>query len=287
MDLSEIDFSDFTITIVGLGLIGGSFAIALRELNPRKLLAIDIDEGVIKTAENMGIIDKGYIDPKIPLEKSDIVITCIYPNLTVKFVNDNMDNFKSGAIITDTAGIKEKLIEEIYTCIREDIDFIGGHPMAGRESKGLAYASKDIFNNANYLITPTDKNKKENIDNIEKLIKAIGFKNIVKLGPRQHDEIIAFTSHLPHIMASALINSDSRRDTKFFVAGSYRDATRVAKINSELWTELIMDNRNNTLKQIEIFENSIADFKKAIISNDKDSLKALFKKGCQKREELI
>lgn len=285
--MSEIDFSDFTITIVGLGLIGGSFAIALRELNPRKLLAIDIDEGVIKTAENMGIIDKGYIDPKIPLEKSDIVITCIYPNLTVKFVNDNMDNFKSGAIITDTAGIKEKLIEEIYTCIREDIDFIGGHPMAGRESKGLAYASKDIFNNANYLITPTDKNKKENIDNIEKLIKAIGFKNIVKLGPRQHDEIIAFTSHLPHIMASALINSDSRRDTKFFVAGSYRDATRVAKINSELWTELIMDNRNNTLKQIEIFENSIADFKKAIISNDKDSLKALFKKGCQKREELI
>ncbi|MCT4564421.1 MAG: prephenate dehydrogenase [Maledivibacter sp.] len=287
MDLSEIDFSDFTITIVGLGLIGGSFAIALRELNPKKLLAIDIDEGVIKTAENMGIIDKGYIDPKIPLEKSDIVITCIYPNLTVKFINDNMDNFKSGAIITDTAGIKEKLIEEIYTCIREDIDFIGGHPMAGRESKGLAYASKDIFNNANYLITPTDKNKKENIDNIEKLIKAIGFKNIVKLGPRQHDEIIAFTSHLPHIMASALINSDSRRDTKFFVAGSYRDATRVAKINSELWTELIMDNRNNTLKQIEIFENSIADFKKAIISNDKDSLKALFKKGCQKREELI
>lgn len=280
--MSEIDFSDFTITIVGLGLIGGSFAIALRELNPKKLLAIDIDEGVIKTAENMGIIDKGYIDPKIPLEKSDIVITCIYPNLTVKFINDNMDNFKSGAIITDTAGIKEKLIEEIYTCIREDIDFIGGHPMAGRESKGLAYASKDIFNNANYLITPTDKNKKENIDNIEKLIKAIGFKNIVKLGPRQHDEIIAFTSHLPHIMASALINSDSRRDTKFFVAGSYKDATRVAKINSELWTELIMDNRNNTLKQIEIFENSIADFKKAIISNDKDSLKALFKKGCQK-----
>lgn len=287
MALSEIDFNDFNITIIGLGLIGGSFAIALRELNPKKLWAVDIDENAIKTAEDRGIIDKGYTNPKIPLEKSDIVITCIYPNLTVKFIKDNMEKFKSGAIITDTAGIKEKLIKDIYTCIREDIDFIGGHPMAGRESKGLAYATKGIFNDANYLITPTDKNKKENIEKIEKLIMAIGFKNIVKLSPRQHDEIIAFTSHLPHIMASALINSDSRRDTKFFVAGSYKDATRVAKINSELWTELIMDNRDNTLKQIEVFENSIANFKKAIISNDKECLKALFKKGCQKREELI
>jgi len=277
---------DFNITIVGLGLIGGSFAMALKELNPKNLWAIDIDEEVIKIAEEKKIIDKGYINPEIPLKNSDIVITCIYPNLTVKFIKNNINNFKSGAIITDTAGIKEKLIQDIYTFIRDDIDFIGGHPMAGRESKGLEYATKDIFNNSNYLITPTDKNKKENIERIEELVRAIGFKNIVKIDPGQHDEIIAFTSHLPHIMASALINSDSRCDTKFFIAGSYKDATRVAKINWELWTELIMDNRDNTLEQIEIFEKSIADFKKAIMNNDKDRLKALFQKGSQKREEL-
>lgn len=278
---------DFNITIVGLGLIGGSFAMALKELNPKNLWAIDIDEEAIKTAEKMGIIDKGYTDPETPLKKSDIVIICIYPNLTVKFIKDNMENFKSGAIITDTAGIKEKLIEEIYTSIREDVDFIGGHPMAGRESKGLGYATKDIFNNANYLITPTDKNKEENIKRIEELVKAIGFKSIVSLNPSHHDEIIAFTSHLPHIMASALIISDNRSDTKFFVAGSYRDATRVAKINADLWTELIMDNRDNTLEQIEVFENSIANFKRAIMNNDKENLKLLFRKGSQKREELI
>lgn len=278
---------DFNITIVGLGLIGGSFAMALKELNPKNLWAIDINEETIKTAEEMKIIDKGYTDPEIPLKKSDIVITCIYPNLTLQFIKDNMDNFKPGAIITDTAGIKEKLIEEIYESIREDVDFIGGHPMAGRESKGLGYATKDIFNNANYLITPTDKNIEENIEIIEELVRTIGFKNIVRLDPREHDKIIAFTSHLPHIMASALITSDSRCDTKFFVAGSYRDATRVAKINADLWTELIMDNRDNTLEQIEVFENSIANFKRAIMNNDRESLKSLFRKGSQKREELI
>lgn len=159
--------------------------------------------------------------------------------------------------------------------------------MAGRESKGLGYATKDIFNNANYLITPTDKNKEENIKIVEELVRAIGFKNIVRLDSKQHDEIIAFTSHLPHIVASALINSDSRNDTKFFVAGGYKDATRVARINEELWAELIMDNCNNNLKQIEIFEKSIANFKRAIMNNDRESLKILFRKGSQKREELI
>lgn len=279
--------ADFNITIVGLGLIGGSFAMAIKELNPKNLWAIDIDEKAIKAAEEMKIIDKGYINPEIPLKKSDVVITCIYPNLTVKFIKDNMENFKPGAIITDTAGIKEKLIEEIYSFIRDDVDFIGGHPMAGRESKGLGYATKDIFNNANYLITPTDKNKNENIEKIEEIIRAIGFKNIVKIDSKEHDEIIAFTSHLPHIVASALVNSDDKNDTKFFVAGGYKDATRVARINEELWAELIMDNHSNNLKQIEIFENSIANFKKAIMNNDRESLKALFRKGSKKREELI
>lgn len=278
---------DFNITIVGLGLIGGSFAMALKELNPKNLWAVDIDKDAIRTAEEKKIIDKGYIEPETPLKKSDIVITCIYPNLTVKFIKDNIDNFKPGSIITDTAGIKEKLINEIDTFLRGDVDFIGGHPMAGRESKGLEYATKDIFDGANYLITPTAKNKVKNIEKVEKLVRSIGFKNIVKLDPKEHDEIIAFTSHLPHILASALINSDSRHDTKFFVAGSYKDATRVARINCELWTELIMDNRDNTLEQIEIFENSIASFKKAIMNNNKDELRTLFREGSRKREELI
>lgn len=278
---------DFNITIVGLGLIGGSFAMALKELKPKNLWAVDIDKEVLRIAEEKKIIDKGYFEPETPLKKSDIVIMCIYPNLMIKFIKDNIYNFKPGAIITDTAGIKEKLIGEISTFLRDDIDFIGGHPMAGRESNGLGYATKEIFRDANYLITPTDKNKCENIKKIEELVGAIGFKNIVKIDPKEHDAIIAFTSHLPHILASSLINSDSRHDTKFFIAGSYKDATRVAKINSELWTELIMDNRDNTLEQIEIFENSIADFKKAIMDNNKDRLKTLFREGSKKREELI
>ncbi len=278
---------DFNITIVGLGLIGGSFAMALKELKPKNLWGVDIDKEVIQTAEERKIIDKGYTKPETPLKKSDIVITCIYPGLTIKFIRENIHYFKPGAIITDTSGIKEKLINEINKFLRNDVDFIGGHPMAGRESKGLKYASKKIFKDANYLITPTAKNKAENIKKIEGLVRAIGFKNIVKLKPKDHDEIIAFTSHLPHILASALINSDDRKDTKYFVAGSYRDATRVARINYELWTELIMDNRHSTLEQIEKFENSVSLFKKAIMNNNKDELRALFKEGSRRREELI
>ena len=150
---------DFNITVVGLGLIGGAFAMALKDLKPKNLWGIDIDKDSIETAENMGIIDKGYTNAETPLKDSDIVIIALYPNLTEEFIKENNEFFKIGAIITDSAGIKEALVNNINLFIREDVDFIGGHPMAGRERKGLAYASKEIFHNANYILTPTKKNK--------------------------------------------------------------------------------------------------------------------------------
>lgn len=282
--MSEVDFN---ITIVGLGLIGGSFAMALKELNIKNLWAVDIDIDVIKTAEEMGIIDKGYTNPKIPLEKSDIVIICLYPNLVLDFIKENSDSFKSGAIITDTAGIKERLIEEVDLVLRKDLDFIGGHPMAGREYKGLEFASKEIFKGANYILTPTQKNSRKNVEKIELIIKEIGFRKIIKISPRKHDEIVAYTSQLPHIMATALINSDDEYDTNSFIGGSFKDATRVAKINSDLWTELLINNGENVLAQIKSFEERLGDFKRAIIDNERDALKSLFEKGSIKREELI
>lgn len=282
--LSEIDFN---ITIVGLGLIGGSFAMALKELNIKNLWAVDIDTNVIKTAEDMGIIDKGYTDPETPLQNSDIVIICLYPNLTLEFIKENMDSFKPGTIITDTAGIKERLIKEVDLVLRKDIEFIGGHPMAGREYKGFEFASKEIFKGANYIITPTNKNSRGNIEKIELLIRRIGFKRIIKITPQKHDEIIAYTSQLPHIMATALINSDEECDTNSFVGGSFKDATRVARINCDLWTELLINNGENVLAQIESFEKRLGDIKRAIIDNERDALKALFEKGSLKREELI
>lgn len=283
-----VDLEGFNITIVGLGLIGGSFAMALKELKPKNLWAIDINKAALEKAEQMGIIDKGYTESEIPLKQSDIVIIAIYPKLISKYIKDNINNFKKGTIITDVGGIKNKLIEEINSFIPESIDFIGGHPMAGREEKGLEFASKDIFHGANYIITPVEKNKQENIETLSDMAKKMGCKNIIKISPKKHDEIIAFTSHLTHVIAVSIVNSDDLGvDTSSFTGGSFRDATRVAAINSDLWIELLTSNSDNIVNKLEVFEKNIRSIKEAIKSNDTSFLKDEFQKAYLKRKDLI
>ncbi|QZY53644.1 prephenate dehydrogenase [Crassaminicella profunda] len=281
-----MDGFDFNITIVGLGLIGGSYAMALKELKPKNLWAVDIDKEAIEIAQRKGIIDKGYTDVKVPLKDSDIIILCVYPALMTKFIKENMQFFKKGAIITDVAGTKETLIKEINRFLRKDLDFIGGHPMAGREYKGLSFASKDIFVGANYILTPTPYNKKENIALIEKIVKGIGCKNIMKISAKKHDEIMAYTSQLPHIMAAALMKG-VKEETHLFVAGSFRDATRVARLNGRLWADLLIDNQENTIEKIEEFEEYVGSIKNAIINKDHEELETIFEDARIKREEFI
>lgn len=263
---------DFNITIVGLGLIGGSYAMAIRDLYPKNLWGIDTDENVINIAMGKGIIDKGYLDPAEALKNSDLVIMCLYPQFVSKFIKDNMNNFKHGAIITDTAGVKNNIINDINSFLRKDLDFIGGHPIAGKEFKGIESASKEIFNDANYVITPIEKNKIENINIVENIAKMIGVKNIIKISPEKHDEIIAYTSQLPHAIAIAIINSNIDKNVENFLGGSFMDATRVANINSELWQELLLTNKKELIKKIEIFEGEINKIKEAILDDDKDFL---------------
>lgn len=278
----------FNITVVGLGLIGGSLAMALKELKPKNLWGIDINENNIEKAEKMKIIDKGYTDAKIPLKDSDIIFMGVYPEMTEKFIKANNSYFKHGAIITDTAGIKEQLVSNINYFIREDVDFIGGHPMAGRENKGLEFASKDIFNNANYIFTPTENNKKENIEILEDIVRKIGCKNVTRINPKRHDEIIAYISQLPHIIAVALVNSNMQDiETSMFAAGSFRDATRVADINSSLWVELLNSNSENIVNQIEIFEERIKEMKNAILEKNQYRIKSELEKAGLIRKELI
>lgn len=278
---------DFNITVVGLGLIGGSFVMALRGLKPKKLWGIDLDTKVIETAEAMGIIDKGYTNAEIPLKDSDIVILALYPNLTESFIRENNKYFKSGAIITDTAGIKGELVKSINAFIREDVDFIGGHPMAGKEKNGFAFATKDIFENANYIFTPTERNKEENIILLEDIMRKIGCKNVVRTTPKEHDEIIAYTSHLPHILAVALVNSDLKgAETSLFIAGGFKDVTRIADANPCLWAELLNSNNENIIKSIDSFEEKIKVIKNAIIEKNSDIIKSEFERAGRRRKEL-
>lgn len=288
--MSDSDFSikDKKITVIGLGLIGGSFALALREMHPMALWAVDIDLASLQRAEEAGIIDKGYINPGIPLKDSDIVILAIYPKMIVKFLKDNINNFKPGAVITDVSGIKEHLILEINSFIPENLDFIGGHPMAGKESKGLNFASKDIFTGANYIFTPVEKNKPENLILLENIVRNMGCKNIVRLDPKHHDEIIAYTSQLPHVLAVALVNSDIMDvNTSLFIAGSFRDSTRVADINADLWTELLTSNRVHLINKLEVFEENINKIKQALMENNHYAIQSELEKACSRRKELI
>lgn len=279
---------DFNITIVGLGLIGGSFAMALKQLNPKNLWGVDTDNDVIQTAEGMKIIDKGFSEAEIPLKSSDIVIIALYPNQTEQFIKDNIQNFKTGAIITDTSGIKEQIVKKVNSFIPDHLDFIGGHPMAGKEHKGFNHASKDIFIGANYILTPLEKNKSQNICILESIITQIGFKNIVKIDPGLHDQIIAFTSQLPHIIAVSLVNSNILDvKTSSFIGGSFKDATRVAQINSQLWLELFSSNTENIINVIETFEENIKVIKNALLENNQFLLKSEMQKANLKRVEIM
>lgn len=278
---------DLNITIVGLGLMGGSYALALRQLRPRKLYAIDIDEDALKLGENSGIIDKGFVDPEVPLKESDLVIICVYPKMIKDFIKNNINNFKSGAVITDITGIKNEFAQEISSVLREDIDFVFGHPMAGREFVGVKYASEKIFKGANYIIIPTDKNKEKSIELIENIARSIGFKNVERLSIEKHDEVIGFTSQLPHVMAVSLVNSDNLDvDIGKFTGDSYRDLTRIARINTKLWAELFMGNKDNLIAQIEEFQENMSNIKNALINDEAEILGQILDRARKKREEM-
>lgn len=275
------------IVIVGLGVIGGSFCMALKNNGYKDVYGIDNDKDTLKKAKDMGIIKEGYKDGKSILKSADLVIISIYPKLIVNFIKENKDNFKDGAVITDATGIKEMFINDIVRILPKGVDFIFGHPMAGREKKGIDYADDKVFNGANYIITPIDINKEENIELIENLVYKLGFKRVKKISSKYHDEMIAFTSQLPHVIAVSLINSDEEgRDTGSFIGDSYRDLTRIANINEELWSELFLGNKENLLKIIDNFDEELLKMKKAIEKEDKKVLCELFKKATLRREQL-
>lgn len=284
--MTILDDFNFNITIVGLGLIGGSYAMALRKLGPRNIWAVDIDENAIKDAENRQIIDKGYTNPRIPLSKSDIVIMCVYPELIYKITEDNIEYFKRGCIITDVAGVKSSLVDRMKGILRDDMDYIGGHPMAGREYKGLEHAKDDLFVGANYILTPTPMNRKYNIEVIKTMIDGLGCKNILSICAKEHDEIMAHTSQLPHITAAALMEGMDE-NTHLFVAGSFKDATRVARLNGKLWAELIIDNQENSIKKLDILLEYLNSIRDMIEGKDYTRLEARFDEACKRREEFV
>ena len=281
---------NLTVTIVGLGVIGAAFAQSFKEIGINTVYGIDIDEETIKKAEEKNIINKGFLETKEPLEKSDFVVITLYPNLMKSFFVNNINYFKENSIITDVVGIKEKIIKDIDPIIEKsgrNIDFIFGHPMAGREKRGIDFADSRVFKDANYIIIKDEKNKKENLELLSEIVKCMGFKKVSFLTAQEHDEIIAFTSQLTHAIAVSLVNSDSEKyDTNRFIGDSYRDLTRIAKINEDLWAELFIGNKKNLLKMIQQFERELDVIKDALNDNDLGTLKEKFIISTKRREKI-
>ena len=275
------------IVVVGLGVIGGSFTMALKEAGYKDVYGIDINEESLEKAKKLGLIREGFKNGEEVIKSADFIIISLYPRLVKQFIIDNKSNFKDGAVITDATGIKKMFIEDIVNILPENIDFVFGHPMAGREKKGIDFASRQVFKGANYILTPVSRNKEENLNMVEDLIYKIGFKRVKRITPEYHDEMIGYTSQLPHSLAVALVNSDVEgRETGSFIGDSYRDLTRIANINEDLWSELFLGNKENLLKSIENFEVELDKIKDAIKDDDKETLKEIFIKSTKRREKL-
>lgn len=274
------------IGIIGLGLIGGTYAKGLKNY-PYNVYGIDIDQEAIDYSLKQEIICAGSTNPKDFLKQLDVVFLCLYPNETIKFVRENINHFKRGAIISDVVGIKRKMIDSLDVYFDDEVEFVFAHPIAGREKIGVKHSDKAIFQDANFVITPTKKNNDESLNLIEILAKQMGFRNVTRLSDVAHDEIIAYTSQLTHAIALALVNSDdSKYDTSLFIGDSYKDLTRIAMINDSLWAELFINNKDFLLKQINRFEEQLDELKDSIKNKDIEMLKSLMQKATETRRQI-
>lgn len=277
------------IVLVGLGVIGGSVGLSLRgKIYGAKIDGIDLDEETLIKAQELRIIENGgrpntYDEHKM-IEEADVVILSIYPSQIKSFIDRNAKVFKKGSIIVDTSGVKNHLVNNIV--VPEGIDFVLTHPMAGREKSGIDFASRKVFIGANFIITRTDKNKDESIKTVKMLANRMGFSNIVETSVKLHDSIIAFTSQLPHAIAVSLVNSDKLDNTGSFTGDSYKEITRIANINENLWAELFFSNKENLLDKISDFENELRILKEAIKNEDEELLKEKFIAATGKRKQL-
>lgn len=286
--MNKLNLSNLNVTIVGLGLIGGSFAKAIQKnIDIKNLWAVDVDKNVLNIAVEKGVINEGFLDPKIPLKESDVTIFCTYPNATLEIIKENMNYFKQNSIVTDTAGIKEGIVKKMKDIIRDDMEFIGGHPMSGKESMGYEFSNENIFDGAEYILTPDDSNSDYSIKILSEIIKGMGFKKITIMSPEIHDKRIAFTSQLPHVIACTLMNNKNVKDGFDCIGGSMRDMTRVADINSDLWCELLSENKNNILDELENFMVDLQSIYDIIKKDDVNNLKLLMNTSSQLRKEMV
>lgn len=264
--------SNSHIVIVGLGLMGGSYAKALTRLGYH-VSAIDLDPDSVAYALGQGFIEKGAVlpNPEI-LGEADAVIFALYPTAFREWIDMNQNLLKSGAFLTDVTGVKSCIVRDIQAMLRPDLEFIAAHPMAGREVSGVRNADDRIFLNANYIVTPTEKNTPEAVEWCKALGRLLGCRKISVLSPEEHDRMIGFVSQLTHCIAVALMTCSDNTHLVDYTGDSFRDLTRIAKINESMWSELFLLNKDELIGQMDLFMEELADIRTMLSEHDRDGL---------------
>ncbi len=272
------------VLIVGLGLMGGSYAKALKRLG-YYVSAIDKNSWAVQYALDNSIIDAGSSEPdKALISEADTIIFALYPGIIAEWIRNNQSYFRPGIIITDVTGIKGAVVYDIQEVLREDVEFIAAHPMAGRELSGVENSDERIFREANYIVVPTDKNSKEAIEWCGNLGRLLGFSNVSVLSPDEHDRMIAYVSQLTHCIAVSLMTCHDDEGLADYTGDSFRDLTRIARINENMWTELFFMNKEKLLEEMDAFITEFQFLRYCIENEDSEALKAKMRLSTERRK---
>ena len=266
------------IGVSGLGLIGGSLARALSESGKHEVFGFDINRSSLLAAKLVGAV-KDELNEKT-ISDCDIIFVALYPKDTVEYIKKNAHLIKKGAIVADCGGVKRPICTPCEKIASEHgFEFIGAHPMAGTQFSGFTRSRGNLFKNATMIITPRENTDIRILHKLRSVLDDAGFGEVNFTSPEEHDRIIAFTSQLPHVISNAYVKSTTAVSQKGFSAGSYRDLTRVSKLNEKMWSELFFENKDNLIKEIDFLVDRLSEYSQALKNDDKEALAALLKEG--------
>ena len=272
------------VGIVGLGLIGGSLARAYSESGEAEVFGYDKNQSTQEFAQIAGAINAPLTNENIP--KCDLILVAVYPEATVEYIKEHAAVFAKHTVIIDCAGTKKRVCDEVFPIAKQyGFTFIGGHPMAGLQYSGFKYSRANLFKGAPMVIVPPTYDDIMLLQHIKDLLEPVGFGSFAVTNAEEHDRVIAFTSQLAHIVSNAYIKSPTASGHKGFSAGSYKDMTRVAWLDPNMWTELFFENKENVVNELDIIINSLIEYKEAIVENDRDRMYQLLLDGKIKKEE--
>ncbi|MBR4022069.1 MAG: prephenate dehydrogenase [Ruminococcus sp.] len=273
------------ILTVGLGLIGGSFCKALKKYTDNRVIGTDKDKSVEERALSDNSIDEAFSGD---FSEIDLIVICLYPDAAEKYFISVADKLKKGTVITDVCGIKGEFAEKMNTiAIENGLDYVGVHPMAGREFGGYENSIADLFQNSNFILTPFQNSNEKAVEMLKKLAIEIGAKKLVVTTPYEHDKIIAYTSQLAHVVSSAYVKSPVIEKECGFSGGSFQDMTRIATMNEEMWSTLFLQNKANLLDELNTLISNLNKYSKALEENDKEALSALIKEGKEIKKQNL